>query len=281
MSEEMNVAAAAAENTAQTSASDAQTAAAVGGQTDVVNEATFDDTSKADEGTPSGSDGKNGKAETGKKPQSKDTNAEFARKRREQERQRELTELRNKTIIETLGGKNPYTGEAMTDAEDVREYLTMRDIEQKGGDPVTDYAGHVKAQNRAQREKERTEAEQREWYDKDRAAFAGKHPDVDLDALISDADFADYSRGKVGEVPLAEIYEGYLRMTARIEENANRKVAQAVANAKASPGALTGAEQVEPEFFTRDQVKAMTPEQIDANYAKIRRSMGQWGSRHG
>ena len=104
---------------------------------------------------------------------------------------------------------------------------------------------------------------------------------MDLDALISDADFADYSRGKVGEVPLAEIYEGYLRMTARIEENAKRTAAQMVANGKASPGALTGAAQVESDFFTAEQVKAMTPEQIDANYAKIRRSMGQWGSRHG
>lgn len=276
MSEEMNVAAAAAENTAQTSASDAQTAAAVGGQTDVVNEATFQDDTKTGEGTPSGSDGKNGKAETGKKPQSKDTNAEFARKRREQERQRELTELRNKTIIETLGGKNPYTGEAMTDAEDVREYLTMRDIEQKGGDPVTDYAGHVKAQNRAQREKERTEAEQREWYDKDRIAFAEKHPDVDLDALIGDADFADYSRGKVGEVPLAEIYEGYLRMTARIEENANRKVAQAVANAKASPGALGTAGTAEDGYYTKEQVKAMSFKEVQRNLAKIEESMKHW-----
>ena len=276
MSEEMNVAAAAAENTAQTSASDAQTAAAVGGQIDVVNEATFQDDTKTGEGTPSGSDGKNGKAETGKKPQSKDTNAEFARKRREQERQRELTELRNKTIIETLGGKNPYTGEAMTDAEDVREYLTMRDIEQKGGDPVTDYAGHVKAQNRAQREKERTEAEQREWYDKDRAAFAEKHPDVDLDALISDANFADYSRGKVGEVPLAEIYEGYLRMTARIEENANRKVAQAVANAKASPGALGTAGTAEDGYYTKEQVKAMSFKEVQRNLAKIEESMKHW-----
>lgn len=276
MSEEMNVAAPAAENTAQTSASDAQTAAAVGGQTDVVNDATFDDTAKADEGTPSGSDGKNGKAETGKKPQSKDTNAEFARKRREQERQRELTETRNKAIIDALGGKNPYTGGEMTDAEDVAEFLTMREIEKKGGDPVTDYSGHVKARAREQREQERTEAEQREWYDKDRAAFAEKHPDVDLDALIGDADFADYSRGKVGEVPLAEIYEGYLRMTARIEENAKRTAAQMVANGKASPGALTGAAQVESDFFTKEQVKAMTPEQIDANYHKIRKSMAKW-----
>lgn len=276
MSEEMNVAAAAAENTAQTSANDAQTAAAVGGQTDVVNEATFQDDTKTGEGTPSGSDGKNEKAETGKKPQSKDTNAEFARKRREQERQRELTELRNKTIIETLGGKNPYTGEAMTDAEDVREYLTMRDIEQKGGDPVTDYAGHVKAQNRAQREKERTEAEQREWYDKDRAAFAKKHPDVDLDALIGDADFADYSRGKVGEIPLAEIYEGYLRMTARIEENAKRTAAQMVANGKASPGALGTAGTAEDGYYTKEQVKAMSFKEVQKNLAKIEESMKHW-----
>jgi hypothetical protein len=274
MSEEMNVAAAAAD-TAQTSAA-AQTAAAVGGQTADVNDATFDDTVGAAEGTPSGESERGVNKGEGKQAQSKETNAEFARKRREQERQRELNELRNKTIIDTLGGKNPYTGEAMTDAADVEEYLTMREIEQNGGDPVTDYAGHVKAQSRAQRERERTEAERREWYDKDRAAFTAKYPDADLSALIADEAFAQYAEGKVGEKPLAEIYEGYLKLTSRIEENANRRVAQATANAKASPGALTGAAQVEADFFTRDQVKAMTPAQIKANYEKIRRSMPKW-----
>lgn len=277
MSEEMNVAApAAAEGTAQTSASEAQTAAAVGGQTDVVNDATFTDSANGDEGTPSGSDGKETSKGEGKRPQSKDTNAEFARKRREQERQRELTETRNKAIIDALGGKNPYTGGKMTDAEDVTEFLTMREIEKKGGDPVTDYSGHMKQRAREQREKERTEAEQKQWYEKDRADFVAKYPDVNLSALIDDADFADYSGGKVGEVPLAKIYEGYLRMTARIEENAKRTAAQMVANGKASPGALTGAAQVESDFFTRDQVKAMTAAQIDANYDKIRQSMAKW-----
>jgi hypothetical protein len=277
MSEEMNVAApAAAEGTAQTSAPEAQTTPAVSGQAAEVNDATFDDTAKAGEGTPSASDGKDGKEETGKKPQSRDTNAEYARKRREAERQRELTETRNKAIIDALGGKNPYTGGDMKDAEDVAEFLTMREIEKKGGDPVTDYSGHVKEQSRVQREKERTEAEQREWYNKDRADFAAKYPDADISALIESESFKDYARGKVGEMPLAEIYEGYLRLTAQIENDANRKAAQAVANAKASPGALAGAAQVDADFFTRDQVKAMTPAQIGANYEKIRKSMAKW-----
>ena len=276
MSEEMNVAAAAAD-TAQPSAA-AQTAAAVGGQTADVNDATFDDTVEAAEGTPSGESEKGVNKGEGKQAQSKETNAEFARKRREQERQSELNELRNKTIIDTLGGKNPYTGEAMTDAADVEEYLTMREIEKKGGDPVTDYAGHVKAQSRAKREQERTEAERREWYDKDRADFLAKYPDADLNALIESEDFADYSRGKVGEMPLAEIYEGYLKMTARIEDAANRKAAQAAANAKASPGALASPAAVESDFVSAEQVRAKRndPKWIAANYEKIRKSMPKW-----
>ncbi|MBO5355715.1 MAG: hypothetical protein J6B09_06585 [Clostridia bacterium] len=278
MSEEMNVAAPAAENTAQTSGQAPQTAAAVGGRTDVVNDATFQDDTERGEGTPSGFDGKNRKVETGKKPQSKDTNAEFARKRREQERQRELTETRNQAIIDALGGRNPYTGGEMTDAEDVAEFLTMREIEKTGGDPVTDYSGHVKARVREQREQERTEAEQRAWYEKDRADFFEKYPDADLSALIDDEDFNDYSEGKVGEVPLAEIYEGFLRMTARIEEHAKRMAAQMVANGKASPGALTGAAQVESDYISADQVKAKRndPKWIKANYGKIRASMAKW-----
>lgn len=279
MSEEMNVATpAAADNTAQTSGQAPQTAVAGDGQTANVNDATFADTAKGDEGTPSGTDGKETSKGEGKKPQSKDTNAEFARKRREAERQRELADTRNKAIIDALGGKNPYTGGDMKDAEDVAEFLTMQAIEKKGGDPVADYSGHVKAQQRAEREKERTEAEQREWYDKDRADFAAKYPDVDLNALIADEAFADYSGGKVGEKPLAEIYEGYLKMTARIEDAANRKAAQAVANAKASPGALASPAAVESDFISAEQVRAKRndPKWIKANYEKIRKSMPKW-----
>lgn len=277
MSEEMNVATpAAAENTAQTSAPEAQTTPAVSGQGAEVNEATFTDTAKGDEGTPSASDGKDGKAETGKKPQSRDTNAEYARKRREAERQRELTETRNKAIIDALGGKNPYTGGDMKDAEDVAEFLTMQEIEKKGGDPVTDYSGHVKEQSRVQREKERTEAEQRAWYEKDRADFAAKYPDADISALIEDETFRDYARGKVGETPLAEIYEGFLKLTAQIEEAANRKAAQAVANSKASPGALGTAGVAEDGFYTKEQVKAMSFKEVQKNLSKIEESMKHW-----
>ena len=278
MSEEIKATPAVAEGTAQTSAAEAQTAAAVGGQTADVNDTTFDDAAKGNEGTPSGDDGKEGGKGEGKRPQSKDTNAEFARKRREAERRRELAETRNKAIIDALGGKNPYTGGEMTDAEDVAEFLTMREIEKKGGDPVTDYAGHVKEQNRAQHERERTEAERREWYDKDRADFVAKYPDADLSALIADEAFAQYAEGKVGEKPLAVIYEGYLKMTAQIENAANRRAAQAAANAKASPGALTGTAPVESDYLSPEQVKAKRhdPAWIKANYARIRKSMAKW-----
>lgn len=277
MSEEMNAAAATAADPAQTSGQSPQTAVAGGGQNDGnVNDAAFADTARGDEGTPSGANGEKADKGEGKKPQSKDTNAEFARKRREAERQRELTETRNNAIIEALGGKNPYTDGDMKDADDVEEFLAMRAIEKKGGDPVTDYSKHMKEQSREKRERERTEAEQRKWYADDRAAFAAKYPDADLSALIEDESFRIFAEGKVGERPLAEIYENYLAMTGALEQRANRKAAQAVANGKASPGALSGAGRVESDFFTRDQVKAMTPAQIDANYDKIRASMAKW-----
>jgi hypothetical protein len=66
-------------------------------------------------------------------------------------------------------------------------------------------------------------------------------------------------------------------MTSTFEQRAKATAAQIAANAKASPGALSGGGAPESEFFTKEQVKAMTPAQIDANFDKIRRSMGQWG----
>ncbi len=269
MPEEMNTA------TAQTSEQVSQTDKDAGvGQGEGVNDTAFSDTPPAAD-TAAGEE-KGGAAEEGKQPQSREQNAENARRRREAERLRELEEARNKAIIEALDGKNPYTDGEMKDAEDVAEFLAMREIEKKGGDPVGDYSRHVKERARSERESAAREAERRAWFEKDRADFAVKYPDVDLGALVENRSFRMFAEGKVGERPLGDIYESYLAMTGEIETAAKRTAAQTVANAAASPGRLSGGGAVESDFFTAEQVRNMTPAQIDANYDKIMASRKRW-----
>lgn len=273
MSEEMKVAAEGAAQSAQTSADQAQTAVAEDGQNGKESNATFSDTA-AGEGTPSKGDGENEGAD--KKSQSKSTNAEYARRRREAERARELKKEREKAIIETLNGKNPYTGREMKDSDDVEEFLSMREIEKKGGDPVADFPEHQKARAREERLAAEEKEKEAQWFREDRSAFAKKYPDVKLDELIADEDFADYADGKVGTKPLAEIYEGFLRQTARFEDRARTRAAQAAANREASPGALGTAGGSDTGFYTPEQVDAMTKEEVKKNLDKINESMKHW-----
>ncbi len=222
-------------------------------------------------------------------------NAENARRRREQEETRRVEaakrEARVEAILETLGGVNPYTQESMKDARDVEIYETMKKMADKGLDPVKDYPKYRAEQDRQAEAGRQAAQREADFIARDRVAFIEKYPDVDLDTLIADADFADYADGKVGRKPLAEIYAGYLRLSEKqsagaraeaqaqakaAEERAQSAAAQALANAKASPGSAVGEGSAEPEYFTPEQVDKMTPAEIERNLDKIHKSMRRW-----
>lgn len=203
-------------------------------------------------------------------------NSDYAFRRREAERRaREIEAARVNAIIEAVG-ENPFTHEEIKDAEDVAEYLAMKEIQKQGGDPVSDYAKHQKARLRATKAQEAEAERQNEWYRNDREDFIKKYPDVNLSKLIADKGFAEFAEGKVGQKPLAEIYEGYERFVKAADKKATEKAAQALANSKASPGALSGGSNAETEYFTYEQVKAMSQAEVKKNYEKIRKSMKSW-----
>lgn len=229
---------------------------------------------EAFEFTDSDTDGGRSEEDDGKKEEK--SNFEYAFRRREAERRaRELEAARVNAIIEAVG-ENPYTHEEIKDAEDVAEYLTMREIQKNGGDPIGDYAKHQKEKLRETKAQEAEAARQADWYRTDREDFIKKHPDVDLSALIADKVFAEYAEGKVGQRPLSEIYEGYERLVKSADKKATERAAQALANSKASPGALSGGSHAATEHFTYEQVKAMSPAEVHKNYDKIRESMRSW-----
>jgi len=219
------------------------------------------------------------------KKQLNEENSEFARRRREAERKKELKELRYKTIRETLGGKNPYTDGEIKDDADVEEYLTMKEISDNGGDPVSDFAKFQKEKARKSAKADEESRQSAEWYQKDRVDFKEKYPDVDIKELISDEDFAYFAEGKVGKRPLAEIYERYLGTTGKkasaasdgeIEKKARESAAQMIANKKASVGALSGSGTTDPEFLSKEDVAKMSIAECEKNYDRIQKSMKHW-----
>lgn len=216
--------------------------------------------------------------------QSKEQNSENARRRREAERKAELEKerqtAREQAIIETLGGKNPYTNEEMKDSADVAEYLLMREIEKEGGDPLGDYSKVLKNKEKEKAKVQAEKDEKSEWYRKDRELFEQKYPDVNISELIENKRFNRYAEGKVGTLPLSEIYEGFIEseneIRAEAEKNANNKAQQQLANAKASPGSLASTNQGDSGFFTKEQVQKMSQAEVSKNYDKIRASMSKW-----
>ncbi len=221
-------------------------------------------------------DGESGQEASANPTQTREQNRENARRRREAEKEALIRETREKAIIETLGGKNPYTGEEMKDTLDVEEYLAMKEIERDGGDPVADYSRYRKNRERTEAQRAQSEREREEWYRRDREAFIAAHPDVKLEELIADERFRSFAEGKVGERPMSEIFAAFRELTGHYEEDARQRAAQMLANQKASPGALGSSKSPESDYFTPDEVKKMTPTEVRANYEKIRTSMAKW-----
>ena len=245
---------------AGTETSETSVAVDTAADNDAVNAESFDDGAPAE----------------GKPKQSNDLNREYARKRREAEHAKKIEETRVNTVIETLGGVNPYTNDAMTDAADVEEYLLMKRIEKEGGDPVSDYAKYRKQADKEGAQKAEEKATKEAWYASDRASFVKNHPDVNLDELIRDPNFQSYADGKVGRVPLSEIYKGYAALTKAVDGKAKDLAAQAIANRQASPGSAASSGATDSDFYTQEQVRKMSPKEIHENYEKIRKSMSKW-----
>ena len=254
--------------------------------------AEFSDDSPSADGTepPDGAQSDEGKAEekTDKAEMSEGERAIHAMKRREFERKQELQKVREQTIIETLGGINPFTGEKMEDSADVEQYLTMREIKSRGGDPVGEFAKYhkimerEKTQREAQEAQARTEeAERQAARDRDMSAHREKYPDVDVRSMMNDGDFMAYAKGRVGkDGSIYAVYDAYAAAKAaedaRVEQRAREMAAQMQANAKASPGTAKGEASTKVTRYTPEMVRAMSKEEIKANYDKICRDIKYW-----
>lgn len=223
-------------------------------------------------------------ADTSEK-QSKEENAKFAKERRErqkaqrdakakaqeEQRKRELEEVRFNAIKETLGGINPYTKTKIEDEYDMKEYLTMKEMEKEGLDPLQDYASYLKKKQReatAEAAKQEQKQSREKWVENDKKEFFEKHPDVDLNALFSDEKFKKFAYGKIGNIPMASIYEDYSELKSEIDKEAKKIATRLMANKQSSPGSLVDTGEPEADWSIED-IKNMSPEEVSKNYDKI------------
>lgn len=283
---------------AVTDADDAEAGAAKGAEGNGTEEAESKGTAAAGDGT------EQGQAQTGEKsadadkagsqtaasdgakkaPQSAEQNAEFARRRREAETQEKIAaakeEARVNAIIEAVG-ENPYTKKPIKDAEDVDQYLLMKKIANEGGDPIEDFPEYSKRQNaeRAAAAKATAEAGAAKvaTATKDLTDFKAKYPTVDLQELAQDADFNVFCSGKLGNIPLTDIYDQYQGFKSRLVESVQKQKEDAAVSKKAKENAAVGSlastdDAAANGLYTIEQLKSMSEEDIEANWEKVKKS---------
>ena len=216
-------------------------------------------------------------AET-KEPQSDEDNSKFrlvrikaeeeAKKKIEQARKEAYEQgLKQGKVDSYIGRQNPYTGKQIKDKYDVQEYLDMYELDSKGQDPIDGYRElqKQKARDEAERKiKADEEAKQKQWYEDDTKDFVEKYSAEKLQELTKDEDFNLFANGKVGKVPLAQIYEDYQKLIGKYEKKSVETAKQIVANNSTTPG---GIEETEVQEFNWD---SMSDEQFEKYLKKAK-----------
>lgn len=215
-------------------------------ESEEVGEEEVKDEEKA-ESEPSANEGDDGKEDgkSEKKAQSKSVNARFAQERREREAQakakaeKEAREAERRAYVkgqvDTLK-TNPYTGDPITDETDLEQYKVMKEIDEKGDDPLKGFAKAWADRTRSEMSKreqaQAKKAEEAKQAQKEVDDLVAAYPGLDVPALVKDDAFQKFASGKYGRWTLTEIYETYKAKDGRQAESKPR--------AKSSPSSMAG-----------------------------------------
>lgn len=210
--------------------------------------------------------------------QSNEENAKYAniRRKAQEEAQKQIEKVREEAYKQGLeqgkvqsyiGKQNPYTGKNIEDDYDVQEYLDMFELDRQGKDPVNDYRELQKDRARKEAE-EKVKAEEKskqdKWYQDDTRDFVDRFSAEKLQELSKDEDFNLFANGKIGKVPLAQIYEDYQKLISKYERKSVETAKQIVANNTTTPGAIEETEVQEIDW------NSMSSEQFEKYVKKAK-----------
>ena len=195
-----------------------------------------------------------------KETQSKEDNkyARMARLQAQKEAEKKIEQVRKEAyekglaqgkVESYIGKQNPYTGQVINDDYDVQEYLDMYKLDSEGKDPISDYRElqKQKAREEAKKQIELDEKKKQDkWYEDDTKNFVDSYSVEKLQELTKDEDFNLFAKGKIGKVPLSDIYDDYQKLISKYEKKSVETAKQIIANNSTTPGAIE--EQEAKEF---------------------------------
>jgi len=200
----------------------------------------------------------------GEQKQNKEDNkfARLARRQAEKEAEKKIEKARQEGIQHgiklgkirgVIGKENPYTGEIINDEYDAQEYLDMYELDSQGKDPIKGYRDLQKEKALLEAEKQiqmNNEKQKKIWYENDTKDFIEKYSVKKLNELSKDMDFNLFANGKIGQEPLAKIYEDYSKLISKYEKKSVDTAKKLVANSIASPGKVDDGEPKEINWDT-------------------------------
>ena len=147
--------------------------------------------------------------------QSPEKNREFAQRRRNIEREELTQKIRLETVKSIVGEKNPFNDKPFSSQEDIDDYIkTLTANKNNTG---------------------------KDWYYLDRQKFFELNTDFDeqkFQDLLDNPEFIEFSQGKVGVLPLTEIYNDFNLFNKKVEELAIEKAQIMYLKKFSSPGSL-------------------------------------------
>ena len=129
-----------------------------------------------------------------------------------------------------------------------------------------DFRKYVKKDSSARRKQEGKQAKQQQ----DLNDFESKYPNK-LQTLTQDPNFAKFAKGKVGNIPLTEVYEEYESMRSFFMDEARKTYEKMNANANSTPNALQDNESVKPKSISEmstEEFEKFKQDALDGKYKK-------------
>lgn len=112
--------------------------------------------------------------------------------------------------------------------------------------------------------------------EQDLAKFAQIFPGVNINNIFNDQNFKLFALKAGEKESICETYANYLDLVEKITRDAFIRAKVAESNKSVSVGPLSCSSATNNDFFTKDQVKKMSREQIARNYNAIRESQQKW-----
>lgn len=241
----------------------------------------LDDDEEFEDSNPEDEEEEKTKEQEGEKKQSKTVNKYFKEQRLfEKNLETEKQKAYREGVVAAVGGVNPYTQEKIEDEADINKFLAMREMTEKGLDPIKDYHSYISNKEKETLKVKNAEIEQERFIREDAVKFSKEYPDVDMEKLLGDEQFVLFAGQALGKLPMSDIYDRFIKFTSSISQKSKQEAQQEAikkfAREKAGSFGALGKKEAsdkDGDIYSLEQIKKMSQQEVADNFEKVERSL--------